>query len=322
MKSSKVILGVSVIIFVFCFASLATAKEIVPIYTPGAGGTLYFLGSAMGKVINKYVPEVQMMVEPTGGTAASVKLIEEKYEKKQSVFATSDSKTNYMAYMGKPPFKKEYKSLRAITFLHGTGLNLVVDKKSPIKSYFDLKGKRIALGAPGSGTAVIGMSLIEAHGITKDMFKPVWLGYKEVVEGIQDGSIDAGFISGVYPIPAIKELNVKREIRVIPVDGQVLKKVLAENPYFYSDVLKPGSYKGIEKETPILVFGSIFVTHSGVDANLVYKITKAIFEHRDELIEIHPVAKDIDLKTVSKTITFPFHPGAEKYFKEVGALKK
>ncbi len=322
MKSLKIIIGVSIIIIVFCFVSFSAAKEIVPICTPGSGGTLYFLGSGMAKVINKYVPEVQMMVEPTGGTAASVKLIDEKYGKKQSIFATSDSKTNYMAYMGKPPFTKEYKELRAITFLHGTGLNLVVDKKSPIKSYSDLKGKRVALGAPGSGTSVIGMSLIEAHGITKDMFKPLWLGYKEVVEGIQDRSIDAGFISGVFPIPAMKELNLKKEIRVIPVDSQVLKKVLAENPYFYSDILKPGSYRGIEEDTPILVFGSILVTHSGMDKDLVYKITKVLFEHRDELIEIHPVAKDIDIRTIRKTITFPFHPGAEKYFKEAGAPKK
>ncbi len=298
------------------------AKEVVPVYTPGAGGTLYFLGSALSKVINKYVPEVQMMVEPTGGTAASVKLIDEKFQNKKSVFATSDSKNNDAAYKGKPPFSKEYKALRAIAFLHGTGLNLVVDKKSPIKSYYDLKGRKVAMGAAGSGTAEIGMSVIAAHGITKDMFKPLWLGYKEVVEGIQDGSIHAGFISGVYPIPALKELSTRREIRVIPVDSEVLKKVVKENPYFYADTLKAGSYKGVDSEAAILVFGSIFITHAGMDTGLVYKITKTIFEHRDELIEIHPVAKDIQLGTATKTITFPLHPGAERYFKEAGALKK
>lgn len=322
MRTLKVCFIALVVALVVSSFSPCDAKEIVPIYTPGAGGTLYFQGSALAKTINKYVPEVQMMVEPTGGTGASIKLIDEKYAKKQGAFMTSDSKLNYMAYRGKPPFTKEYKELRAITFLHGTGLNLVVDKKSPIKTFYDLKGKKVAIGAPGSGTAEIGMSVIQAHGITKDMFKPLWLGYKEVVEGIQDGSIHAGFISGVYPIPAMKELSTRRAIRVIPVDGQVLKKILAENPYFYSDVLKAGAYNGIDNETPILVFGSILITHSGISTDLVYKITKAIFEHRTELIEIHPVSKEIDLRTVRKTVTFPLHPGAEKYFKEAGIQNK
>jgi TRAP transporter TAXI family solute receptor len=322
MRTLKVCFIALVVVVAVGSFSPAGAKEIVPIYTPGAGGTLYFLGSALAKTINRHVPEVQMMVEPTGGTAASIKLMDEKFAKKQSAVMTGDSKLNYMAYRGKPPFTKEYKSLRAITFLHGTGLNLVVDKKSPIKSFHDLKGKKVAIGAPGSGTAEIGMSVIQAHGITKDMFKPLWLGYKEVVEGIQDGSIHAGFISGVYPIPAMKELSIRRDIRVIPVDSQVLKKILAENPYFYSDVLKPGAYKGVEQETPILVFGSILIAHSGMSTDLVYKITKAIFEHRNELIEIHPVAKEIDPRTIQKTVTYPLHPGAEKYFKEAGILAK
>jgi len=315
-------LALAVVFSLLSQANILSAKEIIPVYTPGAGGTLYFLGSALSKVVNRHVPEAQLMVEPTGGTAAIVRLIDQKYNKKQAVLATCDSKNDDAAYRGKAPFTKEVKGLRAITFLHGTGLNLIVDAKSPIKSYYDLKGKKVAMGAAGSGTAEIGMAVIAAHGITRDMFKPLWLGYKEVVEGVQDGSIHAGFISGVPPIPAIKELSARRKIRVIPVDSQVLKRLLADNPYFYTESLKTGTYNGVEADTPILYFGSILVTHDAMDPNLVYKITKTIFEHRNELIEIHPVSKEINIKTATKTITFPLHPGAERYFKEVGALKK
>ncbi|OPY59908.1 MAG: ABC transporter, phosphonate, periplasmic substrate-binding protein [Syntrophorhabdaceae bacterium PtaU1.Bin034] len=322
MRGLRLCLLVLVMFSVISSSDLVSAKEVVPVYTPGAGGTLYFQGSALSKVVNKYVPEVQLMVEPTGGTAAIARLIDQKYEKKQPVVATCDSKNNDAAYRGKAPFTKEVKGLRAITFLHGTGLNLVVDAKSPIKSYHDLKGKKVAMGAAGSGTAEIGMTVIAAHGITRDMFKPLWLGYKEVVEGIQDGSIHAGFISGVYPIPAMKELSVRRKIRVIPVESQVLKKLVADNPYFYAENLKAGCYNGVEADTPLLFFGSILVTHAAMDTEVVYKITRAIFEHRDELIEIHPVSKEIDIRTATKTITFPLHPGAEKYFKEVGTPKK
>jgi hypothetical protein len=306
---------------VLSFPVSSGAKTVIPIYTPGAGGTAYLIGGAMATVLNKYIPEVQMMVEATGGTVAISKFLEEKFEKKQPALGHGDSKLFYMAYIGQPPFTKAYSSLRAVTFQQGAGLNLIVPKDSPIKSYYDLKGKRIGVGAAGSGTSQISVKLIEDHGITDKMYKPLWLGYNEVAEGLHDGSIDAGFISGDYPIPALQQLAFERDIRIIPVDEAVLKKVLETNPYFYRDVLKPGAYKGVTQNTPILVFGAILETHIGVDGELVYKITKTMFEHRDELLAICPQLRNMTLKNAQKTIANPFHPGAVKYFKEAGVMK-
>jgi TRAP transporter TAXI family solute receptor len=322
MKILKIIITAITVGTVLYAPLSAVGKDVVPLYTPGSGGTAYFLGGAISKVINKYVPEVQMMVEGTGGSASTIKYLDEKKSKGQGAFGISDSKLLYLGYSGKPPFTKAYSDLRAITFLYGSGLNLVVYKNSPIKTYRDLKGRKVALGAAGSGTSEISKDLLMAHGLTKDMYKPLWLGYKEVVEGLQDGSIDAGFISGAFPIPALKEMSARKEIRVIPVDDGVLTKFLKENPYLYSETLKAGSYKGIDKDTTIVVFGTPLETHGGVSTELVYKITKALFEHRSELIEIHPVAKEMSPENVTRTIMFPFHPGAEKYFREVGIFKK
>ncbi|RJR46256.1 MAG: TAXI family TRAP transporter solute-binding subunit [Desulfobacteraceae bacterium] len=308
-------------IAVLCQPQMSVAKEVIPIYTPGSGGTAYFLGGAIAKVLNKHVPEVQMMVEGTGGSSATIKYIDEKQAKGQAAFGISDSKLLYLAYAGQPPFEKAFKGLRAITFLYGAGMNLVVLKNSPIKTMADLKGKKVALGAAGSGTSQLALDLITAHGVTKDMYKQLWLGYKEVVEGLQDESIDAGFISGAYPIPAMKELSIRKEIRVIPANEEVLKKILPENPYLYQDTLKPGSYSGVDQPTPILVFGVPLETHVGVSDDLVYKMTKALFENRKELIEIHPVANEMNPQSVKRTIAFPFHNGAEKYFKEAGIFK-
>jgi uncharacterized protein len=301
--------------------SFAAGKTVIPIYTPGAGGTAYLVGGAIATVMNKYVPEVQMMVEATGGTGAMSKLMGEKAEKNQPAFGVGDSKVFYQAYTGQGQFTKPISQLRAVTFIHGAELCLVVSKNSPIKSYADLKGKRVGVGAAGSGTSQISVDLIAAHGVTKDMFKQLWLGYSEVSEGIKDDSIDAGFIAGTYPIPALQQLAYEKDIRIIPADSAVLKKVLDANPYFYGDALKPNSYKGVTQETPILVFGSILETTTAVDADLVYKITKNLFEKRDELIAITPQMKYMTLKNVRITIANPFHPGTEKYFKEVGAGK-
>jgi len=314
-------IGAVVLASLVLMVSSAAAKTVIPVYTPGAGGTAYMAGGAIATVMNKYIPEVQMMVEATGGTAAMAKLMSEKAEKNQPAFGIGDSKVFYQAYAGEPPFTRALSSLRSVTFVHGAELCLVVPKNSPIKSYADLKGKRVGVGAAGSGTAQISVDFIAAHGVTKDMYKQLWLGYNEVAEGIQDGSIDAGFIAGTYPIPALQQLALEKDIRIIPADPAVLKKVLAANAYFYGDSLKPNSYKGVTQETPILVFGSILETETAVDADLVYKVTKTLFEKHDELMTICPQVKYMTLKNARITIATPFHQGAEKYFKETGARK-
>ncbi len=296
-------------------------KEIIPLYTPGSGGTAYFLRGAIAKVVNKYVPEVQITVEATGGAPAMVKLLDEKYAKGQAALGIGISKSFAFAYAGKAPFTKAYTELRAISFLYGVEQPLLVLKNSPIQTYYDVKGKRIALGAAGSGVYEVSNELMAAFKIAKDTYKPLHLGYKEVIEGLQDGSIDAGFVAGSYPIPAIQELSVRKEVRVVPVDEKILKKMTDNEPYYYAGKLKAGAYKGMDKEAPILISGAVFLTHSKVRTDLMYKITKAIYDHINELIEIHPVAKEMTLENRKLTITFPVHPGVEQYFKERGTKK-
>ncbi len=321
MGSLRVVVFVVAAVVAFSSSAFAASKTVIPVYTPGAGGTAYLVGGATTAVINKYVPEVQMMVETTGGTAAMTKLMQEKSEKNQPSLGVPDSKVTLVAYKGEAPFNKPMVAQMAVVFTHGAGLNLVVDAKSPIKSYADLKGKRVGVGAAGSGTAQMGMQLIEDHGVTPKMYKPLWLGYNEVVEGIKDGSIDAGFISGTYPVAAIQQLAFDTPIRVIPVDAAVLKKTLPVSPWYYEFVLQPNAYKGITQPTSILVFGSFLSASDKVDAGLMYKMTQVLFDHRDELLAVCPGMKEMNLQNATKTIAIPFHPGAVKYYKEKGVMK-
>ncbi|MBI5605696.1 MAG: TAXI family TRAP transporter solute-binding subunit [Deltaproteobacteria bacterium] len=316
MKTLRILLVAIALCLMVSSQVFSAPKEIVPLYTPGSGGTAYFLGGAISKVVNKYVPEVQIMVEATGGAPAMVKLLDEKYAKGQPALGLGISKSFAFAYAGKPPFTKAYTNLRAISFLYGVEQPLLVLKNSPIQTYYDVKGKRIALGAAGSGVYEVSLELMNAFKISKDAYKPLHLGYREVIEGLQDGSIDGGFVAGSYPIPAIQELAVRKEVRVIPVDEKVLKKLTDDEPYYYAGKLKAGAYRGMDKEAPILVSGAVFLTHSKVSSDLMYKITKAIYDHINELIEIHPVAKEMTVENRKLTITFPVHPGVEQYFKE------
>jgi uncharacterized protein len=321
MRSLRIAATLCFFFIIFCPSAFSAGKTVIPVYTPGAGGSAYLIGGAMATVLNKYVPEVQMMVEATGGTAVMVKFIAEKADKNQPAFGIPESRGLYMAYSGQAPFNKALSVLRALTFVHSSGLPLLVPKNSPIKSYYDLKGKRVGVGAAGSGLAQISATLLEAYGLTPKTYKPLWLGHNEVIEGLQDGSIDAGFISGGHPIPAVQQLAMEKDVRIVPVDEDILKKVLQNNPYFFKDLIKAGTYKGITQDVPSLGFGTVLATHSAVPQELVYKITKTLYEHRDELAAIAPYAREMTVKNALATIAVPLHPGAAQYYKEMCVVK-
>ncbi|MCG6533915.1 MAG: TAXI family TRAP transporter solute-binding subunit [Syntrophales bacterium LBB04] len=318
MKSRLIAAVVCIGIIFFCSPAFSAGRTVLPIYTPGAGGSAYLIGGAMASVLNKYIPEIQMMVEATGGTAVMVKFIAEKAEKNQAAFGIPESRGLYMAYSGQAPFTKALTALRALTFVHSSGLPLLVPKNSTIKSYNDLKGKRVGVGAAGSGLAQISATLLEAYGLTPKMYRPLWLGHGEVIEGLQDGSIDAGFISGGHPIPAVQQLAMEKDIRIVPVDEDVLKKILQNNPYFFRDLIKANTYKGVTQDVPSLGFGTVLASHSGVPQELIYKITKTLYEHRDELAAIAPYAREMTLKNALSSIAVPLHSGAAQYYKEMG----
>jgi TRAP transporter TAXI family solute receptor len=164
--------------------------------------------------------------------------------------------------------------------------------------------------------------LLEQNGVAKKDFKPYYFTYKETVEGIQDGSLDGGFVAGGFPIAAYTELATTHHVRIVPVDETLVKKITAEHPYYYRNVVKAKSYKGVEQDITIMGFTTALWTHGGVNTDLIYKLLKNLFDHKADYYSIHTSAKDMTAEDATKGIPLPFHPGAEKYLKEIGALKK
>jgi TRAP transporter TAXI family solute receptor len=226
------------------------------------------------------------------------------------------------AYKGAAEYSKTpFTTMRAVVSGPGTDVYLVVPAKSPIKSYADVKGKRIGMGGPGSTPANTAHFLLDASGVPKADFKPFYYTYKETAEGIQDGSLDGGFLAGSFPVAVITELSSRTDVRIVPVDDAVLKKVLPDHPYYYRNVVRPKAYKGVEQDTPVMGFGGSVWTHAGVSDDLVYRFVKNLFEHKEDFYAIHPAAKWMTHQTAMFQPTVPFHPGALKYFKEVGIAK-
>jgi len=319
--------------FIFLLAALllgdgtapasAQQQQLVGFASPAAGGLSYVTVAGMVNTVNKYMPgNVRFMHEATTGTLDMVRRLQIAYNQKKEMLAAFGTPDGWNAYKGEAEYKgKGFSQLRAVIFNHVVDLYLAVPANSPIKSYADIKGKRIGMGGPGSSPANLGHLILEYYGVTKKDFKPFYYVYKETVEGIQDGSLDGGFLAGGYPMPSYLELSTRFNARIVPVDEKMANKIIADHPGHYQNVVKAKSYKGLEQDTRILGWTSAVWTHAGASNDLVYTFLKTLFDHREEYYQIHQDARGLTLENATRTILVPFHPGAEKYLKEMGAIK-
>jgi TRAP transporter TAXI family solute receptor len=321
-RSILVIVGMFAALTVFLSPPAKGAQELVPMVTPPAGGGAYIIGAGLISVSNKYIQDTKLVHEAATGTMDIVRRMQARETAKKDVMGIFGAVDAWNAYKGNNEYKgKPFSTLRMVVFIMGTDLYLAVPANSPIKSYADVKGKRIGMGGPGSTVANTAHFLLEQHGVTKKDFRPYYYTYKETVEGIQDGSLDGGFLAGGYPIAAYNELATQRNTRIVPIDEGMLKKLTAEHPYYYRTVVKAKAYKGLDQDTTIMGFTTALWTHAGVSSDYVYKFLKNLFDHRDEYYSIHVSAKELTPESALKGLSVPLHPGAEKYFREAGILK-
>jgi len=318
----KFVVGASMLITILSLAPTRAACELIPFYTPPAGGGAYILGAGIVSVTNKHLPDVKLVHEACTGTMDIVRRMMMREGQKKDAFGIFGTVDSWRAFKGEGEYgAKPFSSLRSVVFILPTDVYFVVPANSPIKSYADAKGKRIGVGGAGSTTANTALFLFEMHGVKKEDFKPSYFVFKEIVEGIQNGSLDGGIIVGGYPIAAYTELSLQHNVRIVPVEERLLTKIVTEHPYYYRTVVKAKSYKGLDQDTPIIGFTTAVFTHLGVSADLVYKFLKNLFDHKEDYYAIHGSAKAMTVESATKGVPVPFHPGAEKYLKEIGAMK-
>ncbi len=300
------------------------AAELIPIYTPPAGGVVYVIGAGFATVSNKYLPQADYVHEATTGTMEMNRRLRQKEEQKRPAFALFATPDAPRAFKGEGEYGgKAFTGLRTVAYVNSSDIYFVVPANSPIKSYADVKGKRIGVGSAGSTISNSAFFFFEQYGMKRTDFKVGLYNYKEVVEGIQNGSLDGGFLGGSYPMPSYTELSLQHDVRIVPVDEKILQKVTAAHPYYYRTVIKAKSYKGLENDTTIYGFTTHTWTHAGVSTELVYTFLKNLYEHREDIYSMHKATqKEFVLERLATPSSIPYHPGAEKYLKEIGAMKK
>lgn len=283
------------------------------IATGGTGGTYYPLGGGMADHITKNAG-VTVTAQATGASAENIRLLRDK---KADIAFTQNDIAEYAA-AGTNMFQQDGKidSFQALGALYDETIQIVVSADSNIKSVADLKGKRVSVGAPGSGTEINAQQILEAYGLTFDDTQLQRLSFADSAKAIQDGKLDAAFQTAGTPTAAITELAATTGVKIIPIDNDKIDAIIAKYPYYVKTTVPANTYQTVPEEVTTVSVKSMLLIRSDLDEDLVYKVTKAIFDNTDKLG--HAKAKEIKLDSVLSGVSIPIHPGAKKYFDEKG----
>lgn len=312
------VLVISLVMGMFGFGYTAE-KQFLAIATGGTGGTYYPLGGALAQMLSNNVEGLIVTAQTGNASIANCNLI----SRGQIETAFSQANTTYWSYSATGILKdaQPITNLRAIASLYPETIHIVATKASGIKTIEDLKGKRVGVGAPNSGTAADAEIILNAHGIAFGDIKADYLSFTEVAQRLIDGQIDAGFTTAGFPTSSIINIATKRDIVLIPISAERIKELVEAIPYYGATVIPGGLYKGVDEDVPALATPALWIADAKLSPTLVYKMTKALWEHRDVLEKVHSQGKNITLETALDGIGIPLHPGAEKYYKEVGLIE-
>jgi len=303
------------------------------IATGGIGGTYYPVGGLIAQAISNPpgsrpcdkggscgVPGLVAVAQSSHGSVANIEAIASGQV--DSAFAQSD--IAYWAYTGTGIYidSGKIQNIRAIANLYPESIHLVARKGSGIRSILDLKGKRVSLDEQGSGTLVDARLILSAFGLGEKDFKPFYMKPIPSIERIEAGELDAFFIVAGYPANAVAELARTSGAELIPIEGPEIDALVKKYGFLTHSVIPADTYQDIG-EVNTVSLGAQWIVDASADADLIYEITRALWsEATRKLLESgHPKAKEIQLNDALDGIAIPLHPGAERYYKEVGLTK-
>ncbi|MWJ27205.1 TAXI family TRAP transporter solute-binding subunit [Halomonas sediminis] len=296
--------------------ALPASAQQLSIATGGTGGTYYPYGGGLAELINNHIEGVSAVAEVTGASVENMGLV----WRGDSDIALALADTVYAAYNGTGDFEdRQLENIRALASIYPNAVQLVTLADSGIESLSDLEGKTVSVGAPGSGTEVNAQTLLEANGISYDDFDPRRLNFNETADALRDGDIAAGFWSVGPPTSSILNLATTRDIRLVGLSDEEIANAKEEEPVFAAYELRAGLYEGMDEAVQTVSIPNVLVTNSEMDEELAYQVTKLLFEETEDLIAIHPAANDTTVKFSVNSTPIAFHPGALRYYEEVGA---
>jgi hypothetical protein len=297
-------------------ATVYAADNLV-LATGGTAGTYYPFGGAMAKIWNSKIKDMNVTAQTSGASAENVRLV----NKKEVELALVQSDTLDFAFNATEAFKEPLKAMNAVAVLYPEIIQVVVGAASPIKSIADLKGKKVGVGAPGSGTEANFRQLLDAYGMKKEDVNAQFLSFSESAEAYKDKHIDAFIVTAGIPNAGIMDVATQNEIRILNIPADVAAKLTQKYPFLAAVKVPANTYKGQTAEVSTVAVNAVLICGSSLSEAMVYNLTKALFENQADLASAHAKGKELNIKTAVTGVSIPYHPGAVKYYKEKGLMK-
>ncbi len=300
----------------------AADQTFVTIGTGGVTGVYYPTGGAIARLVNKgrKVHNIRASVESTGGSVYNLNAIAAG----ELDMGVAQSDWQYHAYNGTSKFadKGANKELRAVFSVHPEPFTVVARKDSGIKTFMDLKGKRVNIGNPGSGQRGTMEVVMKALGWTKADFKLASeLKAAEQSKALCDNKIDAMIYTVGHPNGSIKEAATSCDSVMVSVVGPTIEKLVSDNDYYRTAMIPAGMYRGTDADTMTFGVGATFVSSTNTPERVIYEVVKAVFENFDQFKKLHPAFANLKKEEMVKDgLSAPLHDGAKKYYKEAGLL--
>ena len=300
-----------------CAAS-AQASDFINVLTGGTSGVYYPLGVSLTQIYSKAMPDAKTSVQATKASAENLNLLQAG--RGEIAFTLADTLSEAWKGNADVGFKTPLKKLRAVAAIYPNYIHFVAAADSGIRTLADLKGKRVSVGAPKSGTELNSRDILRAVGMSyQDFSKVEYLGFAESVELMKNRQLDATILSAGLGVAAVRDLSTALKIVVIPIPSDVVAKI--GDPAYQNGVIPAKTYTDQASDVATVLVPNFLVTHEGVSQDMVYKMTRSMVENLEALGTAHAAAKAIRKETLATGAPIPLHPGAEKYYREAGLIK-
>ncbi len=311
--------GAGSFLFSHAFPALTLGQtKRMSLVTGPVGGVYYILGGGMANVISKHVPNVEVTSELTQGSVDNCRLV----HMGKADMAMTMADIAFDAYSGTGRFKDLGQgAIQTLFVIYNNYLHTVAAEGKGINTFFDLKGKRVSTGSPGSGSEVISLRLLEAHGINPDKdLKRERIGPTESAGALKDRKIDAFFWMAGIPMPIVMDLvhTPGINIRILSHEKGIPNMQEKFGPVYFQLNIPKGTYKGIDYDIPVVCVSNLLICNPKLDEKTAYAVVKAIMENKSELVIVHKEAEKISPQSAAVGSPIPYHPGAIRYFQEKG----
>ena len=315
MKLKKVLSLILVLALALTLAACGSGSSTkMTMGTGGTSGTYYAFGGVLGQYIKNHAG-IEVIVVSTDGSKANIESIAAgDYQ-----LGTVQSDVMAYAWAGTRSFESNGKidSFRVVGGLYAEAVQLVT-MNPDIKSVADLKGKAVSIGAPGSGVYFNAMDVLSAAGLTENDIQAQYQSFADSTDALKDGKIDAAFIVAGAPTAAITELCTTNSAYLVPIDGEVAGKLMADSPYYTAYTIPAGTYAGQTEDVTTVTVKATLIVAASASEDDVYKLTKAIFDNADAIASENGKGAELSVENATTGMAAPFHAGAAKYYAEKG----